>query len=478
MSNPMRLHPAAVLENLIKNLKAFIQSFIGISVIIVASPIRKEWILGVGALIVFLYIIFAILSWLRFSYEIYGDELRIEQGIFSRHKTYIPLERIQSISLSAGVVQRMFGLVKLEVQTAGGSSQAEASLAAITKDQAQNLEANLQVTRKNKPLNEESDSEPAEEKKLSTKQLLIAASTSNGLGVILLGLMAVLSQVNQFIPDDDIYTLIGQYLASYASEGILIWIIGFSSLLLIAWIASIIGTIISIGGFNLTRYSDRILVGRGLLEKRQINIPVRRIQAVKIAEGILRQPFGLVTIHIVSVGHGDKSATDTLIFPLLPKREAKNFLQTFLPEFEVETKFTPLSKAAKNRYRMILTIPALIITLPLIIIFKYGFLALLLPLGAYCLGIKQYNDAGWQITDNQLTIRFRNLGLVTTSLKRQRIQSFQLQQNPLQKRKGLKAFNIQIASNIGGTTLSLKGINSEDGDQIMNWLLMPLHLFP
>lgn len=469
MSKPKRLHPAAVLENLIKNISSFIQFLIGSSVAIFASPLSKAWIIGILLGGLGLYIVFAIISWLRFSYFIYNDELRIEQGVFARHKTYIPIERIQSVQISAGIVQRVFGLVKLEVQTAGGNRQAEASLSAITKDQALELQEKLHIDTNNENLLETAMSTPNLEKKLELKDLFITATTSNGIGVVLVGGLAFLSQINQYIPEEDIYTRLGKYFASYASDGILVYIIGVIFILLLAWLLSILGTIITTGGFRITRYEDRLLIERGLIEKRQISIPLRRIQAVKIVEGILRHPFGLATIHVVSAGHGDKSSTDTLIFPLISAQEVADFLETFLPEFELERHYNPLSKRAKNRYRMILTIPALLLVLPLIIFFKYGFLALLLPLLAYLWGIKQYRDAGWQITGQQLAVRFRIFGLNTFLVKRFRIQSFELQQNPLQKRKNLKSFVIKIASSVGGTKISLKGIDEEEGNKIMAW---------
>ncbi len=469
MSKPERLHPAAVLENLIKHISALVQFLIGSSVVIATSPLSTEWIIAIGLAGLGLYIVFAFLSWLRFHYVIYNDELRIEQGVFSRHKTYIPLERIQSIQLSAGIVQRIFGLVKLEVQTAGSNRQAEASLSAITKAQAQELQARLRITA-DKDFTADITPDANLEKKLNTRDLLIAATTSNGIGVVLLGGIALLSQVNQYIPDEDIYTRLGKYLISYAGDGIFTYVAGVFIILLLAWLLSIIGTIINIGGFSITRYEDRLMVQRGLIEKRQISIPRKRIQAVKIVAGILRQPFGLATIQVVSAGYGDKSSTATLVFPLLSQKEVTNFLQTFLPEFELEDFYNPLAKAAQNRYRMILAIPALLMVLPLIIFLKYGFLSLLLPLGAYLWGLKQYRDAGWQITGEQLSVRFRIFGLNTFLVKRAKVQSIELQQNPLQKRRALKNLAIMIASSVGGTKISLKGIEAEDGDKIMAWV--------
>ena len=119
MSEPERLHPVAVLEYLVKNIRSLIEILLPGSVVLFGSPLRREWIIAFIVLLLGLYIGFAVLYWLRYHYYVYNDELRVEYGVFTRKKTYIPLERIQSVELSAGVVQRIFGLVKLEVQTAG-----------------------------------------------------------------------------------------------------------------------------------------------------------------------------------------------------------------------------------------------------------------------------------------------------------------------------------------------------------------------
>ena len=82
------------------------------------------------------------LSWLRFTYRIEEGELRIESGFFVKKKRYIPFERIQSLDFSEGILQRLFGLVKVKVETAGssGSGEAEAVLTAITKAEAKAIQ--------------------------------------------------------------------------------------------------------------------------------------------------------------------------------------------------------------------------------------------------------------------------------------------------------------------------------------------------
>src|SRR5699024_1446035 len=80
--------------------------------------------LGV-AIFLILLITFSILSWYRFSYRVENEELRIEYGIFIRNKRYISKNRIQSIDLTAGVVHRLFRLVQVQIETAGGGTDAE-----------------------------------------------------------------------------------------------------------------------------------------------------------------------------------------------------------------------------------------------------------------------------------------------------------------------------------------------------------------
>ncbi len=469
MSDPERLHPAAVLEYLIKNIRSLIEILLPGSVVLFSSPLRREWIIGFILILLGLYIGFAIIYWLRYRYYVYNDELRVEYGVFTSKKTYIPLERIQSVQVSAGVAQRIFGLVKLEVQTAGGGLAAEVSLPAITLQQANVLQERLHLPPIQR-MEEESSDHPSPERKLSWKELMITASTSNGLGVVFLGATALISQVEQIFPDRNIYEMLGHFLSGYGNKGILVWVVMFLLLLIMAWLLSMLGTVLSLGGFLLIREEDRLVISRGLIEKKQVSIPLKRIQAIKIVEGVLRQPFGLITLHVVSAGHGDKSGRDVVLFPLLPKKDLDEFLHIYLPEFAIEKEIIPLSAAAKTRYRLIYTIPALLIAIPVSILLPYGFFSFLLPIGAFFLGVQQYKDAGWKINGDQLLVRSRMFGRITTLLKRQRVQSFQLRQNPLQRRKGLHAFSIMVASSLGGTNVSLNGINEQDSVEIMDWV--------
>lgn len=57
-----------------------------------------------------------------FSFELQDEELFLERGIFIHTNTFIPLARIQHIDLQQSMLDRMYGLSKIVVHTAGTRS--------------------------------------------------------------------------------------------------------------------------------------------------------------------------------------------------------------------------------------------------------------------------------------------------------------------------------------------------------------------
>ena len=115
-----------------------------------------------------------------------------------------------------GIFHRPFGLVKVKVETAGSSSakQAEGELTAITKEAAKRVEIELAEAKKRlrevpvvegnrRILLKSYREEETVLRKLftmTTKDLLVLATTSGGVGVILSGVAIFLSQFGDLLP--------------------------------------------------------------------------------------------------------------------------------------------------------------------------------------------------------------------------------------------------------------------------------------
>src|SRR5215510_4016900 len=61
-------------------------------------------------------------------YEVDAEGITMRWGILFRREIVLTYARIQDIHLSSNVVERWFGLAKIQVQTASGSSGAEMTI--------------------------------------------------------------------------------------------------------------------------------------------------------------------------------------------------------------------------------------------------------------------------------------------------------------------------------------------------------------
>lgn len=115
--------------------------------------VRFYGAIALGVLFIWL-VAASIIKWRRFTYRIEDDEFRIEEGLFVTKKRYISIDRIQTMNTSAGLVQQIFKLVKLQIETAGGGKEAEAVLSAISVEEAERIkEAVFKKKRKDEKMN-------------------------------------------------------------------------------------------------------------------------------------------------------------------------------------------------------------------------------------------------------------------------------------------------------------------------------------
>ncbi len=71
------------------------------------------------ALILLPVYFYAHIEYMSFTYELAQNEFVIRQGVITRHTTVIPYNRIQNISTTRTLLERMLGLASLQIETAG-----------------------------------------------------------------------------------------------------------------------------------------------------------------------------------------------------------------------------------------------------------------------------------------------------------------------------------------------------------------------
>ena len=469
MSEPQRQHPVAAIAKALDIIRA---NFITIVVILFLgggeqAMFNLYWILGT----IVALLVWGVVSWLRFSYQVEEGELRIEQGVLVRKKLYLTSDRIQVIDISAGIVQRLFGLVAVEVKTAGSSSK-QAKISALSREKAEELKYRL---RKN--IDEEAASEANGNKELvhrkytlDSRDLLIAATTSGRMGVALSLVGAAFSQFDQLISDEQVYHFIETHIPR--STSVTLVIMSIVAVLAISWLLSFVTTIIAYYDFNVAVKEDELLISRGLFERTQLTIPFNRIQAVQVKEELMRQPFGYASLVIESAGYGEKEGNSTTLFPLIKRGKMYDFLAEVLPEYnyDIDSLNDHPPKRSLRRYllRMLWwSLPAIIITWLTV---PYGGYAWFLLLPALVLGYKQYKDAGLTTRDGTIMLSSRLLSKKTAIVKKYRMQSTVLKQNPFQARLNLRDFTLHVASGNRGRSFTVRDLADGQIQRYWDWM--------
>ncbi|MBU9711330.1 PH domain-containing protein [Evansella tamaricis] len=483
MNNWKRQHPTAIFIGFISNLKELIFTVIAVLIFGQSSQAGGTMFYTIFfSLILVVSLGNGIIKWVTFRYQLAEDELKIKQGLIFRKRRYIRKERIQSIDLNEKLLQRLFRLVEVRIETAGGGSEPEFRIVALKKQEALEIKNELlhkNPAEKTSEMEETGESLPMEEKsvskttsdqpyqwKLTGFRLFITAITSSGIGIAATFVAAITSQVQQFIPDAFYEQFIGWLLHS-SILFIGFWVV---VILFIGWFITLISTLLKYGMFQIEKQLDEIHITRGVLERRNLTLSATRITSVRIVQNILRQPFGFVSVYVESAGGGRKEEDlSTILIPLCKRKEVTQILENVLPEYAVDMVYTPLPKESVRRYIVRLIFPSVIIAGLLTYFLSYGWISFLLPIMAAGYGFWQYVDAGIGKNESLLWIRSRAIARTEVLIPRKRIQAMTTTQTFLQKFDLLFSVHVSIITSIIGKTFTLRHISKEQSEECYLW---------
>ncbi len=200
MSDLRRQHPLLILldtgRGLVSNL-----SF----ALIIAISLPDDIFGGfVGNAIVALLAMFGISTaynvfrWYFFQYRYEEGLVHIRQGVLFKRERTIKRERVQSMNTNANVLQQAFGLVTLQIKTAGVSVDAEVNLRAVSKREAESIKEHLYAKEAR------SETEPVEVPRASRflqgRDIWLAALTSGRFMVLFSVVALIYAQIYEYIP--------------------------------------------------------------------------------------------------------------------------------------------------------------------------------------------------------------------------------------------------------------------------------------
>jgi putative membrane protein len=443
-SEQHRLHPAAIA---VLALKALRDAAVPIVIVVLVRGLdmgaleRNAFYLLIGVAVAALA---GFVSWRSTSYAVDERGVHFRSGIVSTKATTVPLNRIQGLDTVAGPVQRLFGVVSLQVQSAGGGKKGEIVLEAVGPAAVERIRAAVRAERPELP--EAASALPVAWRRLGRRELVVTALTAGQLGVILPALAGAFQLLSNTVSNERDFEDATRLLPDSTSG----WELAVVALALVAWALSAIGSLVSFAGFSVARDGDRLRIRRGLFQRTDAVVPIRRIHAVRVVEGVLRRPFGLATLRLEVAGYAEEASAARTLYPLLRRAEVAAFLTELLPELadEPDGLTAPPARAAR-RYVLPPAVAGLVVGggACLLVPSASPWPLLLAPLLALN-GWWTFRAAGWRLRDGRLAMRSRRLARTTLLTRAARLQQHATAQNPFQRRAGLA--DLAVAVGKGG----------------------------
>lgn len=441
--------------------------------------------LGFGVVIAAFGVAIAYFRWLRLTYTVGENDIRVESGILSRAARSVPFERIQDISLEQTLIPRLFGLVQVRFETGAGGKD-ELSLQYLSEAEGERLREVVRARKEGvAPAGEAGQSaalgtdtpKPAEEPSEILFSMDIRRLLTFGMFEFSLAVVAVvggaLQTFGDFLPFD-IWEVeewqkllagpFGQWESLGQSAQIIGGLLGIVSLLVVGLASGLIRTILRDWGFLLERTAKGFRRRRGLLTRTDVVMPAHRVQAVRIGTGIVRSRFGWHGLSFVSLAQ-DSVSSNHVVAPFGRMKEITPIVTA--AGFEPPSEDLAWQRGAIN-FRIDNAVATALVLLPIGIaaaLIGRPWLVFLPILGAIFLGLRQAYL--WRFERNALspTQLFIGSGWLSPRLsiaRRVKLQSVEISQHILGRWRGYVTLRLGLA----GGNMELHGISPRRAEEL------------
>lgn len=323
-------------------------------------------VIAIASAIVALSVVSSVITWRTRTWELTDAGIMLRSGLVTSKQLQVPYEHIHTVNMSSNLVERVLGLMTLDLDTGAASSEGEATRirglqagmaealreelfrrkAAMLADQG--LDARVAAADASAEADDgASPTAPAPSPDacytLTTAQLVFAALTEarvvaqaaaflilivQGINLLQESALVNLSDVAGDIAVLPVALLVGAVALLLA----LALVVGFA----VSFVMSLIG----FAGYRAERAGGRISVERGLLSRTSHTVALERIQSISIRQGLIRQLIGYAEVRasvVGAIGSSDEMSTadGVVLHPFIRLTEVDAFLASIAPDFSV-----------------------------------------------------------------------------------------------------------------------------------------------
>lgn len=457
MPSDRRFHPLTVLFALGGELRTFL-----VPAILATMTARSR---GRGAETWFLIFLLPGLAmaaaryWFS-TYRYDETELVVRTGVFFKNERHIPYTRIQSVDAVQNVLHRFFGVVDVKVQTGtGGEAEATLSvlpLSALSEMRERVFEGKRAVGATEAALEtgavRADVAAPAPEPArtilhISPRELALSGVLDNR-GWVVIGALSGLAYESGLF--DRVESL--ESIADTWSGMVPIAIAVAAGLFVVSPILSLVWATIRLYGFTLSQRGADLFIEYGAFTRVTATIPLRRVQAVKIARGLGHLGTGRAAVRVETAGGGagEKNGRSERewIAPILPMPALDSFVRRILPAVSLDAvQWLPVDGRAFGRRARRSSLGALVLglaSIPWTGWWAAAVTPVLVVIGV--VAARQYvRGLGWARTDEAVFFRSGWLRRNITIVPLPTIQCVQLIESPFDRRYAMASLSVDTA---------------------------------
>lgn len=323
-------------------------------------------VIAIAIAIVALSVVSSVITWRTRTWELTDAGIMLRSGLVTSRQLQVPYEHIHTVNMSSNLVERVLGLMTLDLDTGAASSEGEATRirglqagiaealreelfrrkAAVLADQG--LDARTADADASAEADDEaSPTAPAPSPDacytLTTAQLVFAALTEARVVAQAVAFLILIVQGINLLQESALVNL--SDVAGDIAVLPVALLVGAVALLLalalvVGFAVSFVMSLIGFAGYRAERAGGRISVERGLLSRTSHTVALERIQSISIRQGIIRQLIGYAEVRasvVGAIGSSDETSTadGVVLHPFIRLTEVDAFLASIAPDFSV-----------------------------------------------------------------------------------------------------------------------------------------------
>lgn len=446
---------------------------------------------GIIAFVVWLFLmVYSYLFYKTSGYQLTDNEIICQRGVLFKKKSVIEYKKIHAVNQKHGIIQRMFGISVLLVDSGSTNTAMNAEIM-IYEDR--DVVDELYHRLKNLDLTEEEIKKEVEEKpqeflyEFSSKSKVIYSALNMGaglIGIFFAGvfIVALLGIIGYFSQEEiDLMVVIIIAIAIYLIINAVIFI------------SNCVYSFVSLYDFKVTKEKNSLNINHGLLTRVNNTFKLDRIKGVKIEQGLVKRLFGFATVKLEVIGYNhssndnnnDRNQSLGMLIPLCKMAEVNDLITKILPDY------TPLERYKKSKSLMafILTPTALnTITFLSILIFVLPFfmlidstieqLILTIILGCYVtveMIILVYaffavKEQSINISEDKITVYSGAFGRLITVIKKENLIAIEDISTKCRAKRNIYSFKIHFHTNAMTNVVKVRMLDFETKEALLKML--------